>query len=122
MPRIITAIGNALHPVWGSQVLPDGRVLIPPRRRSDGTVEGDDYIRYITPGQRVLSGWARIPWLLIPLVLLGIAIATGFVRRAQVGPAFVIGFIGYWLLLAATFLFLMRLSDRIDAQIYVPED
>jgi hypothetical protein len=128
MANIIAAVGNTLHPIGASRVLPDGRILVPPTRRSDGSVEGDDLIRYITPGQRILSGWARLPWLLIPVVLLGIAIGTGFVRRFPLYPgenpahlAFILGFIGYWLLLAVTFFVLMRLSETIDAQIYEPD-
>jgi len=130
MLRFITAVGKALHPVIGGTLLPDGRILCPPRRGPNGAVMDDDMIRYITPGQRILGGWLRLPWLLMPVALFAFPAALGFPKgEVPLHPAtnpghlaFILSFLGYWLLLMGTALGIMRLSGTIDAQIYFPED
>jgi len=129
MRSLFTAIGNTLQPVGRDTLLPDGRVIFVPRRGPNSTLPDDGLQRYITPRQRVLLGWAKAPFLGIPLVFLLAYLRYGFrdgrvpIDFARPGEAlFVALFAAVWLLSAFGFLAIYRIGSRVEEQFYEPGD
>jgi hypothetical protein len=129
MANIITAIGNALQPVGKDTLLPDGRLVFTPRGSANGPDPEDDAPRYITPRQRVLLGWSKLPWGLVPIFFIAFIAHNGFIGgRKKVDftnsgdVALLIGFLTVWVLVALGFFVMFRVGSRIhNEQFYEPD-
>lgn len=123
MPRSTAAAARNVR------ALPDGRLVIPPRRAPDGTLQDDDVLRYMTRRQQMLLNWCLLPWVMIPLLFFAFLFRNGFrhgsgvpIRFANPGDAaLILCFVASIALIAIAMFVQSRILARVDAQIYEPE-